>query len=342
MNPYEILGVDKSASPDKIKKAYRKLSKEHHPDRGGNEETFKDVAAAYDILSDPEKKQNFDMFGDAKGNPNPFGGGFGGFGGFDDFVSQMFGGRRVQPQQRKGSNIGVRVQMSILDTLQGASKTIKYVKDEKCNTCDGKGGSDISNCGTCNGTGQYAQTMQTPFGIMQQVVSCPKCNGDGKAIKTPCNTCKGSGVTSKNESINITIPAGTYNGQNLTMPGGGNYIRDGIAGDLIVIIEEIGDPDFKREVTPDGITNNMKHDIWISISDAVLGATKIIKAPLGDLSFNIEPGCPSGKVFKFNGKGYPTNNGHGTGHLYVTVNVKIPTSVTDETKSLFEELRKHD
>lgn len=350
MNPYEILGVDKSASSEDIKKAYRKLSKEHHPDRGGNEEKFKDIAAAYDILSDPQKKQNYDNFGDAKGNQNPFGGfnGFGGFGsgnfgGFDDFINMFTGGGRKQQQQRKGNNIGVHVQMTLMDILKGASKKITFTKNVNCDSCSGKGGEESSVCGTCNGSGHYAQTIRSMGTIMQNIVVCPTCSGDGKVIKNPCQKCKGSGVTPKQETISVAVPAGVHHDQQLVMAGAGHQIKDGVAGDLIVIIDEISDANFKREITPDGMmTNNLKHEIWISISDAVLGCSKIIKAPLGDLSFNIEPGCPSGKLFRFGGKGIPFIHSPRVADLYVTVNVKIPTKVTEESKLLFEELRKFD
>jgi molecular chaperone DnaJ len=343
MNPYETLGVDRSASSEDIKKAYRTLSKEHHPDRGGNEEKFKDIASAYDILSDPQKKQNYDNFGDAKGNPNPFGG-FGGsnFGGFDDFINMFTGGGRRQ-QQRKGNNIGVHVQMNLMDILKGASKKINFAKNVTCDSCSGKGGEESSVCVTCNGSGHYAQNVRSMGTIMQNIVVCPTCSGEGKIIKNPCQKCKGSGVTQQQETISVTIPAGVHHGQQLSMPGGGHQIKDGVPGDLIVIIEEIFDANFKREITPEGmITNNLRHEIWISISDAVLGCSKIIKAPLGDLSFNIEAGCPSGKVFRFAGKGIPSIEGPRVGDLYVNVNIKIPTKVTQEEKLLFEELRKFD
>ena len=340
MNPYEILGVDKSASTDEIKKAYRKLSKEHHPDKGGNEEKFKDIAAAYDILSDPQKKQNYDAFGDAKGNPNPFGGG--GFSGFDDFVNSFFSGGRRQPQTKRGSNTGVHVQMSLLDILKGASKKITYTRNDKCDSCAGSGGTDSKNCGTCNGSGQYTQATNTPFGYMQQVMVCPTCAGSGKIIKNACNKCKGSGVNSKTETISVSIPPGTHNGQQLNMSGGGNYVREGVPGDLIVIIDEIPDELFKREIIDGMMTNNLKYDLWISVSDAVLGSKKIIKAPLGDLSFNIEPGCPSGKIYRFDKKGFPNTNGYENGDLLVTINIIIPTKVTEETRNLYEQLRKYD
>jgi molecular chaperone DnaJ len=349
MNPYEILGVDKNANADEIKKAYRKLSKEHHPDKGGNEDKFKDVAAAYDILSDPQKKQNYDMFGDAKANGNPFaGGGFSGagFGGFDDFIQSFFtgGGRRQQqqPQTKKGNNIAVHVQMNIIDIMKGADKKITFTKNDKCNSCSGKGGENVANCGTCNGSGQHINITQTPYGYMQQVTVCPTCAGDGKVVKNPCKECKGSGTNKKTETISVRVPAGTYHGQQLTMNGAGHHVRDGIPGDLVVIIDEIPDANFKREITPDGMmTNNIKHEMTISISDAVLGTTKTIKSPLEDITFNIEPGCPSGKLYKFDGKGFPVT-GRGTGDMYVTVNVNIPTKVTPEAKALFEELRKHE
>jgi len=344
MNPYEILGVDKNASADQIKKAYRKLSKEHHPDVGGDENKFKEIASAYDTLSNPEKKQQFDNFGSGG---NPFGGG--GFGGFEDFISQMFngGGNPFQRQRaRRGNDAVAHVQMSLIDIIKGANKKITYTKDDKCDTCDGKGGESADNCGTCNGTGQVIRQTQTPMGIMQQVHTCPNCHGNGKIIKNPCNKCNGSGAYPKVIDINVTIPAGVHNGQQLSMPGGGNYVRDGIAGDLTVVIQEIADENFKREITEGRITNNLRSEIWINISEAVLGTSKIVKAPLGDLKFSIEPGCESGKVYAFNGKGIPNvlpnGQSNGSGNLYVKVNVTIPKKLTEETKSLFEKLKDYE
>ena len=347
MNPYEVLGVDKNTSPDDIKKAYRKLSKEHHPDiEGGDEEKFKDIASAYDILSTPEKKQQFDNYGTIGGQPG------GGFPKMEDILSQMFGGNPFARQKSKrGSDIGTIVKMSLMDILLGANKTITYTKDVKCEPCNGKGGEECNKCTNCGGSGQTIRTMQTAFGAVQHAMPCNTCSSTGYVIKNPCKTCKGSGVTPKIDTVNASIPAGVSNGMQLNMQGAGNNVRDGIAGNLIIRIEEIPDENFKRETFKDPHgndvpTNNMTHDLWISISEAVLGTEKVVKAPLGDLKFNVEPGCDSGKVFKFTGKGIPVmsqdGRGYGAGNLLVKVNVRIPKKVTDETKALFEELKKYE
>jgi molecular chaperone DnaJ len=341
MNPYEILGVDKNASAEEIKKAYRKLSKEHHPDKGGNEDKFKEIASAYDTLSNPEKKQQYDTFGEGG---NPFGGRGGAgdpFGGFEDFISQMFGGNPMNRQRNKrGSDVTVSVQMSLMDVMLGANKKVTYTKDVKCEPCDGKGGEDVSKCMTCNGNGQTMRAMQTPIGYTHVTQTCHTCNGSGTIVKNPCVKCKGSGVFPKVETVDVHIPAGVANGMQLTMQGAGNSIREGINGDLQVRIQEIADNNFKRE------GNHLHNDLWITISEAVLGTKKTVKAPLGDISFNIDAGCDSGKVFTFTNKGVPNlsqdGRSYGNGNLYVKVNVTIPKKVTAESKALFEELKNHE
>ena len=343
MNPYEVLGVEKDASPDDIKKAYRKLSKEHHPDMGGDEEKFKDVASAYDILSNPEKKQKYDMFGE--GGPS-----FQGGDPFDIFSSIFGGGNPLHKQSRRGSDIGTIVKVTLMEVLLGVNKNITYPRDIKCEPCKGLGGEDAVKCNACNGTGQTMRQMQTAFGVVQTSMPCNACNSTGSIVKTPCKSCKGSGVSPKVENITVTIPAGVHNGMQFPMRGAGNMIRNGATGDLYIKIEEIPDTNFKRETFTgphgDMITNNLVHDLWISISEAVLGTEKVVKAPLGDLRFNIEAGCDSGKVFKFAGKGIPVisqdGHGYGSGHLLVKVNVIIPKTVNKETKKIFEDLKKYD
>ena len=345
MNPYEILGVDRNASPDEIKKSYRKLSKTHHPDIGGDEEKFKEIASAYDILSTPEKKQQYDTFGTVGNQP----GGGNPFGNMEDLLSQI--NTFNKQKARRGNNVDATVKMSLMDILLGASKTITYTRNVKCEPCNGKGGEESTKCNTCGGSGQTMLTMNTIFGIIQHAVPCATCNSTGYIIKNICKSCKGSGVFPKIDTVNVTIPAGVSHGMQLNMQGSGNVFKDGISGNLIIRIEEIADANFKREMTKDQHgndipTNNLTHELWISISEAVLGTSKIVKAPLGDLKFNIEAGCDSGKVFNFNGKGIPLmsqdGRGYGAGNLLVKVNVKIPKKVSDEIKVLFEELKKFD
>ena len=347
MNPYEILGVEKDATADVIKKAYRKLSKEHHPDVGGDSEKFKEIASAYDILSNSDKKQKYDTFGDAEASfgSNPFGGNpF-------DFINQFFGGASSMGRQvRKGDDILVTVKMNLMEILLGANKQITYIRDSNCETCNGVGGDKSEKCTVCNGSGEVLKTVKTSFGIMHQQMPCSSCNSNGYIINNKCKTCKGKGVTAKNESLTVTIPAGVHNGMQFPKNGAGNVIKNGTPGNLFIKIEEIPDNNFKREihknVNGDYYTNNLIHDLYISISDAVLGDEKIIKAPLGDLKIKIEPGCESGKVYKITGKGIPNpsqdNRGYGAGDMYIKVNVKIPKILTDETREIFENLKKYE
>lgn len=350
-DPYKILGVDKSASADEIKKAYRKLALQHHPDRGGDEDTFKSIAESYDILSDPKKKSNFDNFGDVNGGSpfgsNPFGGGSGNpFGGFDDFIANMFGGGDPFARQRarQGSDVLVKVQMTLIDILKGANKKIKFTRNVKCDTCDGKGGANANKCTSCDGKGQRINIQNTQFGQIQQVVACNDCRGEGWIIPIPCTTCNGSGAVSKNEEITITVPPGVSNNAVFTIHGSGSYAKNGVFGHLNIRIEEIEDKDFKRGT--DERFNDLQHEIWVSITEAVFGARKTVKYPLGDLQFDVNPGCESGKEFTFKGKGIPNvgDGGriYGSGDLNVKVNVIIPKVLTEEAKAAFEVLKNYE
>jgi len=332
---YEILGVSKDATQDEIKKAYRKKAIEHHPDKGGSEEKFKEAAEAYESLSDPEKRRNYDTFGSDKNFHShsfdindifsQFGDIFSGFGGF--------GGRR----QRRGSDIGVKVPLKLIDILLGSDKKIKYNRNIKCSTCGGQGGTDVVTCKGCNGSGQKMNIRQTGFGRIQQVMECNDCQGKGKTVKNRCKKCQGDGTNYKEETLDIKIPAGAVSGMQLTMPGYGNEVQDGFPGDLYIQIEEIIDDKFKR----DGI--NLQCDEWISISDAVLGTEIEIDTPMGSTTLKIPTGCESGKIFNIKGKGIPnlSQNGssYGRGDLNIKINVKIPKVTTVEQKRIFEKLR---
>lgn len=335
MNPYEVLGVKKDASEKEIKKAYRDLCKEYHPDKGGDGEKFKEIGAAYEILSDPQKKQQYDTFGDSNGNP--FGGGGSPFPGFEDILNQMFGGDPTRRQrQRRGSDEITHVKLTLSEIMTGVKKNITYNRNVKCDSCAGAGGKNVNKCTTCNGSGTVISAYQTPIGVMQQQVKCEKCS-DGYIITDPCGKCKGSGVVRKVENITIGIPAGVSTGH-LPVEGAGNEIRNGVTGNLIVRVEEIPEPNFVR----DG--NNLYTDVWITISEAVLGTEKIIKTPVTSFKFAIEAGCESGKIYNFNGRGIPNlapdGRNYGSGNLYAKVNVIIPKSITKEQKKFFEDLKK--
>ena len=339
MNPYEILGVEKDASPDKIKKAYRTLCKEHHPDKGGNADKFKEINSAYETLSDPDKKQKYDTFGD---NPNPFGGGFSGFngfGGFDEVINQFFGGNPMNRQRtRKGADEVVGVKLTLAEIMTGSTKKFSYSRNIHCDGCKGKGGAVVNKCGTCNGTGQTIKTHNTAYGNINTFDKCTNCD-NGFIIADKCKKCNGAGTIRTTEEMSVKIPAGVVNGMHIQLRGSGNAMRNGEVGDLMVRVEEIPDPNFQRE------GNNLIHDIDIPISEAVLGSEKEVKTPVSTFKFKIETGCESGKIYSFNGKGIPNigqdGRNYGNGNLYVRVTVKIPTNIDGEVKQLFEELKRH-
>lgn len=346
MNPYEILGVDKGATEKDIKKAYRNLCKEHHPDKGGDSDKFKEISSAYEILSDPQKKQQYDTFGDAKSNPfggSPFNGNpFSGFGGFgvEDMIRDMFSGGDPFSKQRtrKGGDESVTVTMTLAEIMTGASKKITYSRDVVCDSCVGKGGAESTTCTTCNGTGEVYSAHNTQMGIFRRSVRCTNCT-NGYIITNPCNKCHGSGVFRKIENTSVTIPPGVANEMHMSMSEGGNYIKNGAPGNLLIRIQEIPHAEIKRVEN-----NHLTTDLWISLSEAVLGSEKIVNTPVSSLKFEIESGCESGKVYSFNGKGVPNlgNDGkvYGSGNFYVKVNVRIPKP-TEETKHIFEELKKN-
>ena len=336
-NYYEILGIDKSASAEEIKKAFRKKAIDHHPDKGGDEDKFKEIAEAYEILSDPQKKSNYDTFGTVEGQRSGFN--------MDDIFSQfndIFGnfggfGFNQQPQQRRGSDIRIQTNITLIETTFGVNKKLKYNRNVKCNTCNGVGGNDSTTCRTCNGTGQRVIIQQTPIGRIQQVMSCNECGGEGKTIRNKCKDCNGNGVVNKEEIVDIKIPAGALDGIQMTLPGYGNFSKSNNPGDLFILIKEIPDEKFRRE----GVDLNC--DEWISITDAVLGTNIKIDTPLGSIKIDIPQGCESGKIIEIANKGIPilTANGNinGHGNLKVKINVKIPKFITHEQRVIFEKLK---
>ncbi|NDA78535.1 MAG: molecular chaperone DnaJ [Actinobacteria bacterium] len=331
---YSILGVDRSASEEEIKKAYRKKALEHHPDRGGDENKFKEASEAYEVLSDSEKKSRYDTYGTADGqgqgfNPNDF------FSGFGDIFGDMFG--RRPGQARRGQDIRVQIQLNILDILSGVRKKIKYNRNAKCSPCSGQGGQNFQACSFCGGSGQKTTIANTPFGRIQQSVTCPTCSGRGQQIKDKCSSCHGSGVKNIEETVEVDIPPGAVGGMQMAVPGKGHAAQMGTEGDLHVLIQEIEHPTFKR----DGHNINVHH--WIDIHEAVLGSRIEVEGPQKNIELYIPSGTESGKVFTYNSQGIPVIDGHGhqrgRGDLRIIVRIKIPKILSSEQREIFQKLR---
>ncbi|MCD6113204.1 MAG: molecular chaperone DnaJ [Bacteroidales bacterium] len=356
---YEVLGVSKDASDTEIKKAYRQKALKYHPDRNpGNkeaEEKFKEAAEAYEVLSNPEKRSKYDQFGHAGlGNGAGFGGhgmsmddifshfgdifgsAFGG--GFSDFGG--FGGSSSRQRRRhvnKGSNLRVKVNLSLKDIANGVEKKIKvkkYVKCQECNGTGAKGGSSYKTCPTCHGTGQVTRVTNTFLGQMQTSSVCPTCGGEGQIITNKCIRCAGNGIVKGEEIITIKIPAGVSEGMQLSLRGKGNAAaRNGINGDLIILIEETPHPSLIR----DG--KNLLYDHYISFPDAALGITIEVPTIEGKARIKIPAGTQPGKTFRLKGKGLPDVNSYGKGDLLVNINVWTPKKLSGSEKSILEQLR---
>jgi molecular chaperone DnaJ len=354
---YEVLGVSKSASQDEIKKAYRKVAMQYHPDRNpgdkSSEEKFKEAAEAYEILNDSDKKAQYDRFGH-----NAFGPGRGGQGGgagmnMDDIFSQFGdifgddafgsffggGGRRSsggRSNGTRGSNLRVKLKMNYEEIAKGANKTIKVKKYVKCNTCQGSGAKDknsVQTCSGCGGSGQVRRVQNTFLGQMQTVTTCPTCNGEGTTITAKCSPCKGEGRVYGEETVTIDIPAGVQEGMQLSINGKGNAgERGGNPGDLIVLIEEEPHAHLHR----DGL--NVAFDLYISFPDAVFGTQVEVPTIDGRAKIKIPAGTQSGKIFRLKGKGFPHVNSYEKGDQLIQVNIWTPQHVSSDEKEVLERM----
>jgi len=351
---YEILGVNKGAAKDEIKKAYRKHALKYHPDKNPGdkeaEEKFKEAAEAYEVLSNDEKRARYDQFGHA-GLGNNMGGGFGGgmtmedifssFGDiFGDAFGGAFGGRSRGGRSRnvnKGTNLRLKVKLTLEEFAKGAEKKVRVTKYVTCNVCNGTGAasdSDITTCSTCKGTGHTTRVMNTILGQMQTTAPCNVCGGEGKVISKKCHKCYGEGITQADEVIPVSIPAGLAPGMQLSVTGKGNAARrGGINGDLIVLIDEEPHEDLIRE------GNDLIYNLFISIPDAILGSNVEVPTLDGKVRIKIDPGTQGGKILRLRGKGLPDVNGYGKGDLLVNVNVWVPKNLTREEQKMIEQYR---
>ena len=352
---YEVLGISKDATADEIKKAYRQKAIQFHPDRNPGdkdaEEKFKEAAEAYDVLSNEEKRQRYDRLGHAGVGSSAASGGFGGggmsmedifsqfgdlfgghFGGFGGFGSSSSRSRAVQ----RGSDLRVRVKLTLKEIATGVEKKIKVKKYVPCSYCHGSGAADsqaISTCSTCHGSGFVTRVASTFLGQMQTQSTCPTCGGTGETITRKCAHCNGEGVTRAEEVITLNIPAGVGEGMQLSMSGKGNAARrGGINGDLLVVIEEERHPELIRD------ENDLVYNLLLTIPQAALGDSVEVPTVDGRVKVKIEPGTQPGKVLRLRNKGLPSVNSYGTGDLLINISVYIPEKLTETEKSKIKEL----
>lgn len=356
---YDILGVSRSASDEEIKRAYRKLAHQHHPDKsGGDEAKFKEVNAAYQVLGNKDKRTKYDQFGPGfdQAGPGPGAAGFnwsdfsqaGGFGSqaggfesadFGDIFGDLFGfgnSRSTRSRSERGADLEYGFTITLAEAAFGADKVIAIERERPCPTCSGSGaepGSKPVTCTTCQGAGQVEQIRNTMFGAMRAVGRCPNCNGTGQVITKPCRACHGDGRVASEQKLKVTIPAGIDDGQSIRLSGEGQAGRRGTpSGDLYLRISVEPDTRFKRT------KNDLSTYVNVSVSAAALG-TKVPIATLdGDVLLAIPAGTQPGTVIKLKGKGIPHLRGRGRGDLFVTVNVKIPTKLNKKARAAFEAL----
>lgn len=334
-NYYEILGVEKTASQDDIKKAYRKLAKEHHPDKNQNnkdsEDKFKEISDAYSILSDQQKRSNYDQFGDPNGQPN-----MGGFGNMGDFFNFNGGFNPFSNfnQSARGQDVAINITVSLKDVRDGVNKSIIYDHKVMCKKCSGHGG-ETHTCSRCNGSGAVLIEQRSPFGVIRTQTTCNICQGSGKIIKNPCNDCQGTGLVDDKSELIITIPKGVNSNDKFIINGKGHAPfrggRNGLFGNALLIINV----EKHQTLTRDG--NNLTYNLDIPFTTIVLGGKANIPTIDDDITINIKPLTKNGEILRVKGRGVSDQRGQ-IGDLFITVNVSVPTEINNEEKKLIEKL----
>lgn len=347
---YKILGVEKTASADEIKTAFRRLAHKYHPDKGGDEAKFKEVSEAYQVLSDTKKRAEYDQYGSVGGNQ-----GFGGQGGFDfsgfsgmggqgfegvdlnDIFGDLFGGggRRTRAQARRGRDISVDEELTFKEAVFGVERTVSVNKASSCGTCQGSGakpGTKMNTCTKCNGRGQITETRQSILGTFTQARSCGTCSGSGKIPEEKCGTCKGDGVVHKRETFTVKIPAGIENGEMVRLTGAGEAVQGGVSGDLYVRIHVAPHKIFTRQGA------HLLMSLSVKLSDALLGTEYSLETLDGPITLTIPRGVSSGETLRIKGKGVPYDKKH-RGDIFITLVIKNPTKLSKKAEKLIQELR---
>lgn len=345
-NYYEILGVDKKATKDDVKKAFRKLAQKHHPDKGGDESKFKEITEAYSVLSDEKRRREYDNYGqtfNGGGAANPFEGfDFSGFnkGGVEFDLSDLFGGGFADifgggARARRGRDISIDIEVSFKESILGGGRGVLITKVGKCETCKGDGakpGTEMHTCSTCNGAGKLHETRDSILGAFSSVRTCPTCEGSGKVPKEACDVCRGRGVVKRQEEIKVSIPKGIDGGEMIRMPGLGEAIKGGVSGDLYVKVHVKPHPIFKK----DGVNLIMKSPL--KLTDALLGTTlSVVTLSDKTLEIKVPPMTATEETLRIRGKG--VESPHGNGDLLIKLTATLPKKISSKAKKAIEELK---